>query len=391
MKLDTPLCLALDARNLQDIRSPSAALRYSGRQRGLSLVELMVAVVIGLVGILAMTQAYITSDRFNRSTMGEGSAQTNGLIAMYQLERDLRMSGYGIANSTALGCGQVRWFYTPNYSTNINATSTLPVITLAPVVITTSGTEPHTITTFFATESEQIMPTVLTNFNAAANKATLDGAAAYSDLDKDIVMFISRTTPTTCTLARITSKSSQEITMASGVAGGELNPAAWASFPTYASDDTILNLGYPTIRTYSINNRKLRVIDLLDQAAGQSPIDVVDGIVDMRAQYGKDNGGGGGTANDGVVDEYNSTTPTTSAEWQQVLSIRLAVLARVGTYEKPTSGTVCDATTSTNAPTWSGGSFSKMDFATTTSEDRCYRYRVYESNVPLRNMIWRAL
>lgn len=180
--------------------------------------------------------------------------------------------------------------------------------------------------------------------------------------------------------------------MASGVAGGELNPAGWASFPTYASDDSIYNLGdAPVIRTYSINNRKLRLTDLLGQAAGQAPIDVVDGIVDMRAQYGKDNGGGGGTANDGTVDEYNSTTPTTSTEWQQVLSIRLALLARIGQYEKPASGTDCDATTAANAPTWSGGSFSKMDFATTTSEDRCYRYRVYESNVPLRNMIWRAL
>lgn len=379
--------------------SPAAALTGSrrlttikgvnARQRGLSLVELMVAVVIGLVGILAMTQAYITSDRFNRSTMGEGSAQTNGLIAMYQLERDLRMSGYGIANSTVLGCGQVRWFYTPRYSTNINSTSTLPVITIAPVVITTSGTEPHTITTFFSTESEQIMPTVLSNFTAATNKATLDGAAAFSA--GDLLLFVTRTSPTTCTFGRITAKSGQEVTMASGVAGGEFNPAAWASFPSYASDDSVLNLGYPSIRTYSINNRKLRVTDLLDQAAGQSPIDVVDGIVDMRAQYGKDNGGGGGTANDGVVDEYNSTTPTTAAEWQQVLSIRLAILARVGTYEKPATGTDCDATTSSNAPSWSGGSFSKMDFATTTSEDRCYRYRVYESNVPLRNMIWRAL
>ena len=201
-------------------------------QRGLSLVELMVAVVIGLVGILAMTQAYITSDRFNRATMGEGSAQTNGLIAMYQLERDLRMSGYGIANSTALGCGQVRWFYAPNYSTNINASSPLPVITVAPVVITTSGSEPHTITTFFATESVQIMPTVLTNFNAATNKATLDGAAGFSEIDKDLVMFVSRTTPTTCTFGRITAKSGPEITMASGGAGGEFNPAAWGSLPT---------------------------------------------------------------------------------------------------------------------------------------------------------------
>ena len=389
MKLMTRLCPVLSAGNPDDSHPLLTAPGHFSRQSGLSLVELMVAVVIGLVGILAMTQAYITSDRFNRATMGEGSAQTNGLIAMYQLERDLRMSGYGIANSTALGCGQIRWFYTPNYSTNINASSTLPVITLAPVVITTSGTDPHTITTFFSTVSEQIMPTVVANFTAATNKATLDGAAAFSA--GDLLLFVTRTLPTTCAFGRITSKSGQEITMASGVAGGQFNPAAWASFPTYASDDSVLNLGFPAIRTYSITSRKLRVTDLLDQAAGQAPIDVVDGIVDMRAQYGKDNGGGGGTANDGVVDEYNSTTPTTTAEWQQVLSIRLAVLARVGTYEKPATGTDCDATTATNAPTWSGGSFANMDFATTTSEDRCYRYRVYESNVPLRNMIWRAL
>lgn len=388
MKLTMRLCPGPHTGIPDNSHKLSAVQAIPGRQRGLSLVELMVAVVIGLVGILAMTQAYITSDRFNRSTMGEGSAQTNGLIAMYQLERDLRMSGYGIANSTVLGCGQVRWFYTPNYSTNINATSTLPVITIAPVVITTNGSEPHTITTFFSTESEQIMPTVLSNFSGATNKATLDGAAAFSA--GDLLLFVTRTTPTTCTFGRITSKSGQEVTMASGIAGGQFNPAAWASFPTYASDDSVLNLGYPAIRSYSITNRKLRVTDLLDQAAGLSPIDVVDGILDMRAQYGKDNGGGG-TANDGIVDEYNSTTPTTTAEWQQVLSVRLAILARVGTYEKPASGTDCDATTSTNAPTWTGGSFSKLDFVTTTSEDRCYRYRVYESNVPLRNMIWRAL
>ena len=40
------------------------------RQAGMSLVEIMVAVVLGLIGVLIITQAYISSDAFNRSTLG---------------------------------------------------------------------------------------------------------------------------------------------------------------------------------------------------------------------------------------------------------------------------------------------------------------------------------
>jgi type IV pilus assembly protein PilW len=66
----------------------------------------------------------------------------------------------------------------------------------------------------------------------------------------------------------------------------------------------------------------------------------------------------------------------------------MGVLARIGVFEKPTSGSNCDATTT--ARIWSGGTFTKLDVTTTTSEDRCYRYRVFETTIPLRNMIWRA-
>jgi type IV pilus assembly protein PilW len=65
------------------------------------------------------------------------------------------------------------------------------------------------------------------------------------------------------------------------------------------------------------------------------------------------------------------------------------MLARIGNYEKPASGANCDATTA--APTWTGGSFPAVDIATVTSQDRCYRYRVFETTVPLRNMIWRPV
>ena len=80
----------------------------------------------------------------------------------------------------------------------------------------------------------------------------------------------------------------------------------------------------------------------------------------------------------------------TGAQWLQVLAVRVGMLARIGNYERPSvSGGNCDATTV--APTWSGGNFPAVNIATVTSQDRCYRYRVFETTVPLRNMIWRIL
>ncbi len=352
----------------------------------------MVAVVIGLVGILAMTQAYITSDRFNRSTVGEGGAQTNGLLGLYQIERDARMSGYGIASSKALGCGTIDWYYDPQYSASITPGSTLPTLTLAPITITTNGTDPDLITIMFATGDERLLPTSISSFVAASSEVSVDGTAGFKA--GDLILLVNNSSPTVCTLGQITQVQAgpQKLQLNPG-ASGPYNPPAWGSFPgTYAPGDQLLNLGNPVIRTYSINNNKLRVTDALLQVAGATPLDVVDGIVDLRAQYGKDNGAGGGTANDGIVDEYRNTTPTSAAEWQQVLSVRVALLARIGVYEKPAGGVAnCDATTTANAPTWFGGAFTKIDVATVTSEDRCYRYRVFETIVPLRNMIWRAV
>ena len=90
------------------------------------------------------------------------------------------------------------------------------------------------------------------------------------------------------------------------------------------------------------------------------------------------------TANDGVVDQFTSTTPTTVVGWQQVLAIRIGVLARSQAYQRPDPpGSAC--TTTTTAPTWTGGTFT-----TPETIPSCYRYSVFETVVPLRNMIWRG-
>ena len=350
------------------------------RQQGLSLVEVMVAVLIGLIGILIITQAYITGDRFNRSTLGEGGAQTNGLIALYSVERDVRLAGYGIANSGALGCGDIHWYYDPDYSGS--AGGSLPDIELAPVVITVTAGEPDRVTVMYGTNAERMMPSSISNFNPASSEVTVDGTAGFQE--NDLILLVNAAG---CTLGKITQvqPGPQKLQLNPGV-NSPYNPPAWGAFPTtYASGDMIMNLGNPIVRSYSIASRKLRLTDGLLQSGANNDYDLVDGIMDMRAEYGKD------TDADGVVDAWNNVKPANSTEWQGVLALRMAVVARIGNFERPSvSGGNCDATTAANAPTWSGTTqFTKLDFADVTSEDRCYRYRVFETTIPLRNMIWR--
>jgi len=196
-----------------------------------------------------------------------------------------------------------------------------------------------------------------------------------------------------CSVVRVTATVTASQTIQFGTSDPH-NPATWSpKYPNYVNGDQVINLGGgspavpPVLRTYFVDDGKLRMNDALLTQGTSAPVDIVDYIVDLRAVYGKDNGAGSGTANDGVVDEYNNTMPATPAEWQQVIGVKVAVLVRNSNYERPSSGTDCDATTA--QPTWSQGTFLAVDLTTTTSQDRCYRYRVFETTIPIRNMIWK--
>ena len=353
------------------------------RQLGLTLVEVMVAVVIGMIGILVITQAYLVSDNFNRATLGEGGAQLNGLVALYSIERDLRMAGWAINNAQARGCGNMYWQYNGTYSAN-NAGGTLPNVRVAPVVITAdtvTPANPDTVTILYGTDGERMMPSAVNAYSGGTPDISVDGADGYNV--NQLILIVSASG---CTLRGISAVQavSQKLEMAT-TAALQQNPGGWGSFATTAptKDDSVLNLGTPVLRTYLISSGKLASDDGLLANGVATRTEVVDAIVDMRALYGKD------TNADNIVETYNNTTPTTAAGWQQVLSVKIGILARIGIFEKPsTSGGNCDATTT--APTWSGGGFPAVNIATVTSQDRCYRYRVFETTVPLRNMIWAA-
>ena len=355
-------------------------------QRGTSLAEILVASAIGMIGMLVIAQAYIASDRFNRSTLGEGGAQTSGTIALFTLEREARMGGYGLNNPSLLGCGALNWYYNGDYSGNLGGT--LPDIVLAPFNITVTPGQPDKITVVYSA-TERVLPTTLTkSMPSASSELNVDGTSLFAK--GDLVVMVNQAGPTSCTMAQITEVqgSAAKIQHNPGISA-PFNPPSAGLFPAYVTDDLVFNLGNPKVRTYAIANNSLQLTDALLSAAGATTFDLVPGIVDLRAEFGKDNGTNNGTvtsasyiANDGVVDSYDNTTPASSAEWRQVFAVRIAVLARVGVYDKPTGG-ACTATTA--VPTWANGTRS---FIVPEGVPSCYRYRVFETLVPLRNMIW---
>ena len=99
-----------------------------------------------------------------------------------------------------------------------------------------------------------------------------------------------------------------------------------------------------------------------------------------------------------VVDTYDNITPLTNADWRRVVAIRIAVVARSNEYEK-------DSVTKT-APQWDVGATATITGPATTTcngTSKCialkvsqladwqhYRYKVYDTIVPLRNVLWNS-
>jgi len=64
------------------------------RQRGVSLVELMIALVIGLIIVASVSQVFLSGKRSYGTQSGLGVLQENGRFALYFLQRDLQFAGF---------------------------------------------------------------------------------------------------------------------------------------------------------------------------------------------------------------------------------------------------------------------------------------------------------
>jgi type IV pilus assembly protein PilW len=356
--------------------------------RGFGLVELMVGMLIGLIGVIVVFQTFAVAEGYKRTTTSGADAQQNGSIALYYIERDLRMAGYGINNPALLGC-QVNAYDAGPPERNFN-------FRMTPVVITDGASgAPDSIQILAGSSALLPSPTELIQTMVSAT-SSYRVSTRFGFLPGDLV--IAGQTGSDCSLAQVTGlptgagqtdqidhNTGSYIDANGGAAVARYNKAAGLGVSYNAFDYTsqnggrMFNLGpAPGLNQYAVTSSQLMQTQTLQGTAASS---LADNIVQLQAQYGKDLNG-----SDGIVDTWDATMPATptAADWAAVLAVRIAIVARSGLREKPNPATgACDTTTTT--PSWAGGS---LDLSA-DPDWRCYRYRIFETTVPLRNLIWR--
>src|ERR1019366_10728349 len=81
--------------------------RSTSNSRGVTLIEILVGIVIGLIGMLVIFQTISVWDARTRVSTSSGDAQIAGSLAMFNLGRDLRLAGMGFGTEGRGGMGCV--------------------------------------------------------------------------------------------------------------------------------------------------------------------------------------------------------------------------------------------------------------------------------------------
>ena len=370
---------------------------HSGRRAtvhdGFTLVELMVGLVLGLLTVLVITQVLALAEGKKRTVSMGSDAQVNGSLSLFTLQRDIQQAGFGISQfPSALGC-QVK-----GQRTGAGAFS----FTLAPIVITKGADDdaPDQITVLQALTPGFSTPIEVTGARSGEDTAFVVKSAFGATVGSMMIAVPKlQGSATWCTLFNVTNDSSSPLTTlgANRIPTGSGDAGPWNHsdlYPSggYANGDALLNIGTLVRRTYGISNdNSLQVTEFSTNSGTYGTQDLYPQIVNLQAFYAKDTDG------NGVIDRYDATTPTTTDGWKQVVAIRIALVARSNQYEK-------DEVTP-SAPLWDvGRSIAIEDAATATcGTSNCialkvsqldqwkhYRYKVYDTIVPLRNVLWNS-
>lgn len=370
--------------------------------RGFTLVELMVGLVLGMLTVLVITEVTSLAEGKKRTVSSGSDAQVNGALSLYTLQRDIQMAGYGaVGNLEALGCPVKGSFKDPAAAAGTAAIAFSP--TLAPVVIRDGANgAPDEITVLQSRKANFSAPLLVTKDHAkAGNSFTVKSTFGVAAGDLMIAVPAGGTWNANnwCSVFSVTDDGAAtptETTLDSHhvphVAGGTSKWNSGSVFPDsgYLDKSYLLNMGSLSFNTYSVNAaaQSLDVTARTAEAVSATE-SLYPQIVNMQAMYGK------AAAGTGQVSSYDTVAPTTAADWQNVLAIRIAVVARSTQYEK-------EAVTS-KAPSWDVGPNSTVSGATTCGTSKCvelkishvpdwehYRYKVYDTIVPLRNMLWNS-
>lgn len=281
------------------------------RQQGFSLIELMVAMTIGLVVLAAIGYVYLSSRQSFRLADSMSRMQENARLAIETMARDVRMAGY-------VGCGNLQ-------NATVTTIANPPVIAISPATAITGLDSGASTANFSGTTITRPAGDTISVMGAFGGGVGLVGNLAPSNANVQIsgnpynfavgdVLVV-----TDCTEADIfrptTVSSGGTVTMSHGNSTNTGNRVG-----TYGPDGFVFKMAQYTY-FIGINPAGKRALYRTDLATGTAAgtSELVEDVWDMQITYGRD------TNADGAADTYGDATAV-GTNWAQVVSARISLL-----------------------------------------------------------------
>lgn len=314
------------------------------KQSGLTLVELMISILLGLILMVGVIQMFVGSKNTFYSQQALSRVQETGRFAVEHLTRDIRMAGYSgcfsrfsdntaaTVDSTLNDQSTFRWDYETFIKGYTYVGTALDFMAASP---TGAGITPLANTDVLVISSATGSGIVVGKNNNGAqlfasspsgNKAACTPTDRCDGLaDGDILIV------TDCQKARIFQASGVNIGgggspflniqhAAAGTPGNTASMVSWGG----ANPDKVFEPGSQIIQMrkviYYIKNNTAGIPSLYQWDNGVDS-ELVEGVEDMDLTFGRD------TTKDLAPDSYDSATAV-GTNWPQVVSVHAELLVR---------------------------------------------------------------
>lgn len=415
----------------------SISLIKFSSQKGFSMIELMVGLVIGLIATLIIMQTFSNFEGNKRTTTGIADAQTNGSIGLYMIQRELQFAGYGVpvssgtlptisknpeqmqfedyvgktqAEINAIYAAKLAQYNAKlttdsasvaqgkNFSAmkcnpapimNLDAdndpgTADVPVDIITPAIITDGAAGNDIVTVQYGTTSRGALPTVISTVAGTTEVGVANNLGCRLG---DVVLTLgdSNKGDTTCVGSKVTVNPASvgEVTDGSGnkwlyAVGNSNQLSVVNNAGMYSPGLTrkIACLGQVRQSIFQVTNNELL----------KNTRPIVTEIVALQAQYGVS-----ATANSEIVTQWVDATggtwgasPLAIGARNRIKAVRVALVARNNLLENTAVSQACNggAAGLANVCIWGNQNVNLPD-----ANWANYRYRTYEIVIPLRNVL----
>ena len=403
----------------------------AARQTGLSLIELMVALVVSMVIVGAVFGLMSVSEGRKRTTMSVSDINQSGVFALYQLDKAIRSAGSGYSQNWPLtyGC---------HLNVNLSGTQILPSpasmpppfanlaaqlggFRLAPLLIVQNGTalpagSSDAIITMAGNAGYGEIPTEFSNTAPAVSGSVVNLSLINTMTFNagNLVLVADRNNTAgnvqPCYIGQVQAGFTGSVAVQLPLAGAyDASKGLDGNAGSVSATGVAMNLGnvgggnLPAFGVYGVGaNNTLMFYDLLQSGGnGNNAIPLADGVMEMHALYGIDPNNTGNVSWQAPTGAFDAATlsngsQTAAANLYAIKAVRIGLIMRTSLPERAqqyvTSASAPSAATATGVV--SPGPlvlFADVPGQTYTRKltgaEQNYRYRVLEATIPLRNTL----